>query len=197
MQFINMMISKSLGENSKMLKNPFLLLLILFFVLLAGCNSDSNLLRESNEPHIIADNSGNKLTNEVPKELSEAGNAKADGYYVELVIDSYERLLIEAINENQFSLIEDLLDNNGPLYKEQEKLITRLHKKRIHEKLISYAVDKIDSDEDYFFVYTVEKIEIQYPEKDPLVKEFTWKYTVREDYLEKSAKIIKLEKWTE
>jgi hypothetical protein len=105
---------------------------------------------------------------------------KADTFYVEEIIKNYEALIIEAINNNDFSQVENLLIPNSKLYNAQKKLIKDLYAKNIKEKLVEYSIVKIEntSKKDEYKVYVIERIGIQYAKKDYKEKEFKWIYTV-------------------
>lgn len=125
-------------------------------------------------------------------------DAKADTFYVEEVISNYEELLINAINENDFSKIENLLVPNSNLYISQKKLVPDLYKKNIKEKLINFEIAKIEdlSKNGVYKVYVIEKIAIKYPDKqDYETKEFNWIYDVI--YYNNNSKvgISNIEKW--
>lgn len=107
--------------------------------------------------------------------------AKADNFYIEEVVRNYETLLVEAINNNDFSLIENLLIPNSNLYHSQKKLISDLYKKNIKEKLIDFNIESIeDTGKDGVFkVYVSESIGIKYPDKQDFeTKKYNWIYTV-------------------
>ncbi len=60
---------------------------------------------------------------------------------------SYEESIIEAINKNRFSLVEGLLDPEGPLYIQQQTLVKRLNDIKIKEKLIKYQIMNIQKNQ--------------------------------------------------
>ncbi|MCT4542212.1 MAG: hypothetical protein N4A63_01580 [Vallitalea sp.] len=125
----------------------------------------------------------------------ELGAAKADTFYVEEVIRGYENSMIDAINQNDFSLVEKLLLPNSNLYKSQKKLILNLHERGITEKLIDYDIVEIEGSEDgnIYKVYTTEKIEIKYSKQNIKIKDYTWIYTVFLNL--DTVKISDIEKW--
>lgn len=79
-----------------------------------------------------------------------------------------------------FSVIENLPIEGSNLYNSQKKLVEDLHNKGIKEELVDFEISEIKSteNEDVYKVYVNEKIEIKYPEKETVPKEFNWVYTV-------------------
>lgn len=111
----------------------------------------------------------------------ELSGAKADDFYFEELMNSYENLLIDAINNDRFSSIACLLVPESKLYNAQKKLVSDLFRKGIKEKLISYSIEDIrpTNDEGVFKIYVYEKVGIRYPDTNHFVtKQFYWIYTV-------------------
>lgn len=111
----------------------------------------------------------------------ELGGVKADDFYFEELMNSYENLLIDAINNNRFSSIECLLVPESKLYNAQKKLVSDLFRKGIKEELISYSIEDIKptNDEGVFKLYVYEKVGIRYPGNNNfIIKQFYWIYTV-------------------
>lgn len=156
---------------------------------LAGCNSEkvrqnitetgepsSSIMNESESPRMIQTQKPNAVPFATGPE-----STKADHYYIEEVVRNYEILLIEAINNNDFSLVENLLVTNSNLYNSQKKLVSDLYKKNIKEKLIDFDIKDIKETEKVgiYKVYVNERIGIKYPERQDFeIKEFNWIYTV-------------------
>ncbi|MFC6232531.1 hypothetical protein ACFQI7_32625 [Paenibacillus allorhizosphaerae] len=120
--------------------------------------------------------------NPVPtkEELMEQGSAKADTFYLELLIQNYEQTLIDAINNNDFSLVEPSLIPESNLYNSQKQLISNLNKKNIKEKLIEYSIEdiKVGKKSNEYQIYVEEKISITYPDRiNSETKVFKWVYT--------------------
>lgn len=105
---------------------------------------------------------------------------KADEFYIEEIVRNYETLLVEAINTNDFSLIENLLIPGSNLYNAQKKLVSDLYKKNIKEKLIDVDIVEITAGEkeDIYRVFVTETIAIKYPGNDFVERKFNWIYTV-------------------
>ena len=126
----------------------------------------------------------------------ELSGVKADDFYFEELMNSYENLLIDAINNNRFSSIECLLVPESKLYNAQKKLVSDLFRKGIKEELISYSIEDIKptTDEGVFKLYVYEKVGIRYPRTNHFViKQFYWIYTVTvKDNL---YRLSDIEKW--
>lgn len=123
------------------------------------------------------------------------GYGKPDGYYAKEVMIAYEQSIIEAINQNKFSLVEGLLDEDGPLYQDQQRLVKHLNEKKIKEKLIRYQIRSIQKTNGVYKFYIVENTELYQPDREPEVNEYYWIYTVIENPEKKEAKVHSIEKW--
>jgi hypothetical protein len=118
---------------------------------------------------------------EIPQDIEKLGGAKADDFYISELIANYERLLVQVINNNEFSAIESLLVPGSKLYNSQKKLVSDLYTKKIQEKLVEFDIEDIKymEKEGVYKVYVTEKIGIKYPDKQDFeIKEFNWVYTV-------------------
>ncbi|MBM7563686.1 TcaA NTF2-like domain-containing protein [Paenibacillus sacheonensis] len=111
------------------------------------------------------------------------------------VMNAYEESMVEAINKNRFSLVEGLLDPEGPLYKEQQGLVRRLSGKDIKEKLIRYQIMNIQKINGEYKFYIIEKIGIYYPEGKSMVNEYEWIYTVKQHPVTNAFKVFSIERW--
>ncbi|RAP77992.1 TcaA NTF2-like domain-containing protein [Paenibacillus montanisoli] len=111
------------------------------------------------------------------------------------VMNAYEESMVEAVNKNRFSLVEGLLDPNGPLYKQQESLVQRLSAKNIKEKLIRYQIMNIQKIGGEYKFYIIEKIGIYYPDGRSAVNEYKWIYTVTENKETNAFKVYSIERW--
>jgi hypothetical protein len=116
---------------------------------------------------------------------------------IEEAVKNYENTLIEAINKNDFKLVEPWLYPESSLYTAQKKLVAGLNKKKIIEKLESYSVEKIEQDDSgmIYRVYVTENIGIQYPGKDNTVRQFNWVYSARYDYYNRQYQLTYIDKW--
>jgi uncharacterized membrane protein YvbJ len=120
---------------------------------------------------------------EIPKDIEKLGGAKADDFNISEVVANYERLLIYAINNNDFSAVEAVLIPDSKLYNLQKKLVQNLYSKKVQEKLIEFNIEEIQKKEDegIYKVFVNEKIGIKYSDKKVFeTKEFNWIYTVEE-----------------
>lgn len=140
----------------------------------------------------------NSFDREIPaKNEAASGELYADDKaQIEEAIKNYEATMIEAINKNDFSLVEPWLYPESSLYTSQKKLVGDLNKKQIKEKLNSYSIDSITSGKlDIIRVYITENIGIQYPGKDYEVKQFKWVYSVRYSYTDRKYQLTYIDKW--
>jgi hypothetical protein len=113
-------------------------------------------------------------------------------------IKSYEKMLIEAINSNDFKKVEPVLFKGSSLYNDQQKLVKNLNKQGIKEKLNSFEIFAIGyiEDRDEYRVYVIEDIGVLYPAgKDYVSKKFNWCYSVKLDRNTKSYKLSRIDKW--
>lgn len=110
------------------------------------------------------------------------------------LMKNYEYKLIEAINQNDFSIVEPYLLPDSSLYKSQKKLVNDLNQKGIKEKMVSYDVGYLTSEnENTYKIEAVESISIDYPDKGEVVKEFQWIYTIDKSDL---MKLSDLKAWS-
>lgn len=133
-------------------------------------------------------------TTAIPTTKPEA--TKAENFYIEEVISNYETLLVEAINNNDFSLIESLLVPNSNLYNSQKKLVSDLYTKNIKEKLIDFNIESIENTgkNGIYKVYVSESIGIKYLDKQDFeTKKYDWIYTVVKS--KDSIGLSEIEKW--
>ncbi|HWR60865.1 MAG TPA: WG repeat-containing protein [Clostridia bacterium] len=147
-------------------------------------------------------NTEGELWNSFDREMPAKNGAASGGLYagdkekVEETMKNYEAAMIEAINKNDFSLVEPWLYPESSLYASQKKLVGDLNKKQIKEKLDSYSIDGIARDKlDIIRVYVTENIGIQYPGKDYTVKQFKWVYSVRYSYTDRKYQLTYIGKW--
>lgn len=115
---------------------------------------------------------------------------------IEESIKNYENAIIEAINKNDFKLVEPWLYPDSSLYISQKKLVADLNQKNIKERLESYSIEDIKTDNfGVIRVYVTENIAIQYPGKDFEVKQFNWIYSVAYDYDSQQYKLTYIDNW--
>lgn len=115
---------------------------------------------------------------------------------IESLISSYEKNIIEAINNNSFPKVEACLLKNSNLYNSQKQLVPSLYKKNTKEKLIKYEIYAIDKDYDtgIYRVYVLEEVSIKYSGKNYVNKKYSWYYTVKADE-NGNYKLSDINKW--
>lgn len=112
------------------------------------------------------------------------------------LLNSYEVNLIEAINKNNFSLVEPYLLPDSPLYVSQKKLVNDLYSQGIKEEYISHDFGYIYfKSQDIYTAEVIETIKIRHPNNSIETKEFQWIYTANS--INNTMKLSKIEKWIE
>ena len=96
------------------------------------------------------------------------------------LMDGYEKGLIVAINNNDFSKVQDFLIPDSPLYKVQIKLVENLYKKGVKEELIAYEITDLVGEGGQISITTHEKVKISYSDSTSETKEFNWVYSAEE-----------------
>ncbi|MDP4117362.1 MAG: hypothetical protein Q8903_14600, partial [Bacteroidota bacterium] len=112
------------------------------------------------------------------------------------LMENYEHLLIYAINNNHFSVLENLLVKDSNLYNSQKSLIKSLYGRKIKEKLVSYNIADIKTTDkkDELKIYVTEQIGIDYGNgKGFVTKTYNWIYTAKMSNY--SFRLSDLEKW--
>lgn len=108
----------------------------------------------------------------------------------------YEKNIIEAVNRNDFSLVEPWLYPESSLYASQQKLVADLNRKGIKERLNSYSVAAIEADNlGVIRAYVTEDVAVQYPGKEYQRKKFQWVYSLKYNYDINKYQLTYLEKW--
>ncbi|MCY9692063.1 zinc ribbon domain-containing protein [Paenibacillus alginolyticus] len=110
---------------------------------------------------------------------STGGNSSEADAKVRSIVDVYEKKLIEAINGNNFSIIEPVLTPGSALYKAQQALVENLNKQGIKEELVSYEITDIKAGDkpNEYKVTAKEKTTIKSSESSQ-TKDFLWVYTI-------------------
>jgi len=70
--------------------------------------------------------------------------AKADYYYIETLIDSYQESLVYAINNNDFPFLAGLLSSDSDFYYAQKNLVEEQYKEAIKLEIYDYDIKKIE-----------------------------------------------------
>jgi hypothetical protein len=97
---------------------------------------------------------------------------------IERLMQRYEYCLVDAINNNNFKLVEEFLATSGPLYGQQQQLIESLKQQNISESIESMDVIKIEAIPDNKWTVIVkERIGVT-KNNQKNIMDFTWKYTV-------------------
>lgn len=119
-----------------------------------------------------------------------------DKIKIEETMKFYENSMVEAINKNNFKLVEPWLYPESSLYISQKKLVADLNQKQIKESLDGYSVEDIDTDNfGVIRVYVTENIGIQYPGKDYTTKQFNWVYSLKYSYENRQYQLTYIDKW--
>lgn len=113
-----------------------------------------------------------------------AGNddaGEADDDALADLMDSYETEIINAVNANDFGLVEPYLYESSELYEAQVGLVERLNDKGITEELIDYDIVEIVCDGDSCTIDVDETVAITYASGDVEEEDYTWRYTAKVD----------------
>lgn len=195
---------KTIVGGLHMRKQMLLMLIVMISIALVACNSvkynpNSSTTQKgksklstkigakspSQTVELKTQNSASKpevsLTNEstpIPNE-----GAKADNFYIEEIVSSYEQLLAYAVNDNDFALIKNLLMSESNIYQSQEKFVTEQFDKGIKYTLIDIYPEEIKqgSKKYEYKAYITANIEISGLNKGKETKEFKRIYTVIDD----------------
>lgn len=99
---------------------------------------------------------------------------------IEQFMQDYSTFSIRAVNERDFSVVENLVDPTGKSYKEQKDYIDYLDSKGIHEEVDTFKVTEIGQvDETTYKVSTYEKYNIYYEDGSQKLKDFNSGYLVK------------------
>lgn len=107
---------------------------------------------------------------------------KSDDARWDELVSNYEYSLIDAINANDFSLVEYMLLKGSSLYEAQKKLVANLNQKGISEELVDFEIKEIKYSEQKKEYYLTVREKINIIKKDgESTNEYTWMYTVKQD----------------
>lgn len=99
---------------------------------------------------------------------------------VEDFMRNYQQSSIEAINNRDFSKVEQLIDPSGKSYKEQQDYLDYLESKNITEEVMDFAVnDIVKVDKRSYKVSTFEQYEISYDDGSKVIKGFNSSYLLK------------------
>lgn len=125
--------------------------------------------------------------------------SKTDNQYIEELIDKYEKNICDAINMNDFSLVQNSLINGSSLYHDQKELVRDLWNQKINEAPVSHQIIKVqlsNKTNGEYKVYVDEKVAIKYPQNENTeVKEFKWIYTAIVDRSKTLVGLSDIEEW--
>lgn len=185
-----------------------LFLLILTMVIVAGCadnkantgetavmsqenqtKGEKNLIeanQESSENLRQTPNEERPMEEEEPTldetiEDPSLASTPADTYQPEMLVRSYGEMLVDAINSNDFSLIEKYLIKDSEFYKEQKQFVSDQYKQGTTFSLISLDVDDIvpgETDPDEYKVYVRAAYSIKSESGEKMKQTDQWIYTV-------------------
>ncbi len=120
---------------------------------------------------------------------------KSDSYWIEEIVNSYEELITDAINKNDFSKIEHLLLPDSNIYQAQENFVVEQYGKGIKYKYIDSKLEDYEREnqKNDYKAYVSANIEISEPNKDKVIKAFKRIYTIIIG--EKTKRIIDIQEW--
>jgi hypothetical protein len=101
---------------------------------------------------------------------------------IDRAVETYLVTLIQAINENNFSIVEPILTPGSSLYSDQVALVDRMEDLGITQSLVNFRVVDYDLhvQPNQHIVTVEETIDIIQADGSNEVKDFTWLYTVNE-----------------
>ena len=115
------------------------------------------------------------------------------------MMTAYETSLVDAVNQNNFELLEPLLFPYGSLYDAQKKLVTDLFNKGIKERFEGCEVvgyERIPGTKSYR-LHVREQMAIQYPGEQFVTQQFEYAYTLKYMPGERGYLLSDIERWTE
>ncbi|SDF80747.1 hypothetical protein SAMN04488542_11799 [Fontibacillus panacisegetis] len=151
-----------------------ILVLNLAFLILTACNSESVSYKINNTDQIT--NTDIPVETEIIFTERQLDNTMDE---ISKLIKYYEKNLIEAINKGTFSFVEPNLLPDSNLFVAQKKLVNNLFTRKITEEFQNseiYRTYYIDINK--FDVEVAENIKINYPDKEGILREYHWIYSV-------------------
>ncbi|AGT33651.1 hypothetical protein M493_17215 [Geobacillus genomosp. 3] len=129
--------------------------------------TDAATAQENTAPEQVAAETDSNLTSSVSEQQ------------VRTFMKRYITLAVESINQRDFSLIEDLIDPNGPAYQETQNYLQHVGEEGITEKLVTLDVQQVEVvDESRFKVRTYEEYEINYNGESEKIKSFRSEFLI-------------------
>lgn len=112
-----------------------------------------------------------------PEIVLDINSEISEDYEVDSAMGNYLRCFVKAINANDFTYLQDTLEEGSPLYKEQQKYIAT---KKAQEELISYEITDKKMISDSLCQLTVREVyQIENYEEPLHIRTFDDKYTLR------------------
>jgi len=110
----------------------------------------------------------------------EEESSSASANEIEDLVTNYTDLLVDAINYNDFSIVEPTLVPNSALYNMQKDLVKNLNEKGITEEMSYFEVLDITEGSlpGEYKVKTNEEVEIYAPDGTSEIQDYYWTYTV-------------------
>lgn len=172
---------------SKMLGIVIIITITLFW--LGGCSNTEQIAQPPSvsTPPMVQAETATPIIDESSKVINED--------IIRKLIQNYETSLIEAINNNNFSLVEKYLIIDSELYKSQKQFVENLYNQQIRERLVDFEIKEIKkvNENSKYWVFVCEVIEINQPNKEAMQKQFNWIYT--SEVQNGQLGLSKIEKW--
>ncbi|MHA6486747.1 zinc ribbon domain-containing protein [Bacillus cabrialesii] len=108
-------------------------------------------------------------------ESSASGNVTDE--QVTLFMGSYLQSQADAVNQNNFSLMEDSLKKGSSLYSDQQHLVTKLNKEGTTEDFNNYEVKSWSQNGSAITIKTYEEFYITKSGGSPKLRTYNWTYT--------------------
>ena len=135
-----------------------------------------------------------KIVSRKTLDVSDIGDSKIKS--IEDLMGLYEKNIIEAVNNNNFSKVEACLQKGSSLYNSQKKLVQNLYQKNTKEKLNKYEIYAVDynHDKNEYMVYVTEQTAVKYQGKSFVNMKYQWCYSVKADD-SGNFKLCNIQKW--
>ncbi|TVX96856.1 TcaA NTF2-like domain-containing protein [Cohnella terricola] len=175
-----------------MLRVYYVFIVIFMIMVSTGCSRSNSDVQEfspftSNSP---------SQSNPSPSNLSPSmlpGSAKADTYNSELLLQAYESAVIEAINQNDYSLVERYVESDSQLSSFLKEYMKEQANDGIALELENYDLEQIEENDSSIKLYVRETISSKKPKQDAQSNEDYWIYTVTVQ--DEQEKLSRREPW--
>lgn len=173
------------------MKLKLFLVISIISTMLVSCKSRETYIEQKTNDNI---ENKTKTSSQININQQSSNKPKTEYDQIEELMNKYEKGLIEAINNNNFSLVELYLTEGSPLYKSQKNLVKNLYTKGIKEEYVTHDLGYVYFiSKNIFKVEVVETIKIKNPQKCEEKKDFQWIYTITN--ADKTMKLSQIEKW--